>query len=81
MDFSVTQAQEMSSRDGSLDVHFNAYDAYSKRYRPLQIECIDSTSHKSQPKLPRRHSPIVYSTPTDSSDRSRARSTEKRYTP
>ena len=81
MDFSVTKAQDMSSRDGSLDVHFNTYDPSSKRYRPLQIECVDSTSQKSPTKVPRRHSPIVYSSRSSSTDRSRSRTTDKKYEP
>ena len=81
MDFSVTKAQDMSSRDGSLDVHFNSYDPSTQRYRPLQIECVDSTSKRSPIKLARSHSPITHSSRSSSTDRSRSRTTEKTYEP
>ena len=71
----------MSSRDGSLDVHFNSYDPSTQRYRPLQIECVDSTSKRSPIKPARRHSPITYSSRSSSTDRSRSRTTDKTYEP
>ena len=80
LDFSVTSSQDMSSRDGSLDVHYNRYDPDTQRFRPLHVNCATSDSKISTRKIVYRHSPIKWSK-NSPSDRSRRRYSDKRFQP